>query len=153
LGTTIEQYNQQLGAGLGLCGIVAHQLQEAALLSSSRRSIKEDDHRDHHDHRAAADDDDIEEETTTNNTSSSSSSSSFVYLTDGDTDALIQLRHNVMINRRSNRIVCHQLLWGTAPAVAFAQKHGGQMDVILASDIVYVRILIITVVVRCSIRF
>jgi hypothetical protein len=119
---------------LGLCGIVAHQLQEAALLSSSRRKEKEkDEHGDHDDY-----DDDIEEITTTNNTSSSSSTSSFVYLTDGDTDALIQLRHNVEINRRSDRIACQQLLWGTAPAVAFVQKHG-YMDLILASDIVYVR--------------
>jgi hypothetical protein len=60
--------NKQLGAGLGLCGIVAHQLQEVALLSSRRK--EDDDDHDDHDHEAAAGND-IKEETTTKTSSSS----------------------------------------------------------------------------------
>jgi Lysine methyltransferase len=106
-----------------LCGIVAHQLQEARFL-----------HNDSGDHDE--NDNDVTDDT---NPVAASSSSSCVYLTDGDTDALVQLRHNVRNNQRSDRIHCQQLLWGTASATAFAQTYG-TVDVLLASDIVYVGI-------------
>jgi Lysine methyltransferase len=110
---------------LGLCGIVAHQLQAASVLHNDRGDDGDDDG-----------DDDVVDDT---NAATSSSSSSYVYLTDGDTDALVQLRYNVRQNQRSDRIHCQQLLWGTASATAFAQTYG-TVDVLLASDIVYVSI-------------
>jgi Lysine methyltransferase len=103
---------------------VAHQLQEASVL--------------HNDDRGNNDSNVVDD----TNAATSSSSASYVYLTDGDTDALVQLRHNVRHNQRSDRIHCQQLLWGTVSATAFAQTYG-TVDVLLASDIVYVSIYFI----------
>jgi hypothetical protein len=64
---------RQLGAGLGLCGIVAHRLQDS-FPQDKKNGVAD--------------------------------ASSFVYLTDGDTDALEKLRHNVRNNQRSERISC-----------------------------------------------
>mmetsp|Transcript_24844 Transcript_24844/g.36756 ORF Transcript_24844/g.36756 Transcript_24844/m.36756 type:complete len:174 (+) Transcript_24844:325-846(+) len=68
-----------------------------------------------------------------------------VFLTDSDTDALFQLRANVILNHLSpvkeNNIAsisCHQLLWGENTARAFLARHGGKFDVIIGSDLVYV---------------
>lgn len=65
-----------------------------------------------------------------------------VVLTDGDTDALVQLRQNVTLNStgHSEMISCRQLLWGESNAHAFIRQQQGQQpfDVILASDVIYV---------------
>ena len=70
---------------------------------------------------------------------------SAVYLTDGDTDALAQLRANVKHNipeSSSNgrrNIFCNQLLWGEENSTIFLGRHcnNQQFDVLLASDVVY----------------
>jgi hypothetical protein len=77
-----------------------------------------------------------------------------VLVTDGDYDALNNLKHNVSANRRqpekgddgsniinndatssTNTISCLQLIWGRAVG-AFLEAHGKQ-DVVLAADCVY----------------
>lgn len=69
------------------------------------------------------------------------------FLTDGDTDALIHLRENVKINtvkERGDDITCHQLLWGSDTSKKFLEKHarGQKFDILLASDIIYVKSII-----------
>jgi len=103
----------ELGVGLGLVGILAHQL---CSLSNSN--------------------------------SSNSSYSSNVVVTDGDTDALAKLRHNVQRHKLNRNISCRQLLWGTQTTEQFLDQYNVEMkrpqssppqfDVLLASDIVYV---------------
>ena len=71
-----------------------------------------------------------------------------IFLTDGDTDTLSQLRANIQrnitikdddkMNHEHNNISCHQLLWGKETADAFSKAHGGNFDVIMGSDLVYV---------------
>lgn len=75
-----------------------------------------------------------------------------VLATDGDTDALAQLRANVQHNQRvedgvdsssssslKSNISCHQLLWGEETARTFMNSHGGTFfDVIIGSDLIYV---------------
>jgi 16S rRNA G966 N2-methylase RsmD len=62
-----------------------------------------------------------------------------VFLTDGDTDTLAQLRENVESNGCS-KTICPQLRWGHRIA-EFVSLHG-QFDVILAADIIYVEEII-----------
>ncbi|KAL9178351.1 hypothetical protein ACHAXT_001779 [Thalassiosira profunda] len=62
-------------------------------------------------------------------------------LTDGDTDALKQLRENVKHNsdKDDDRISCCQLLWGEDSAKAFLARHNGRkFDRIIGSDLIYV---------------
>ena len=79
-----------------------------------------------------------------------------MFLTDGDTDTLSQLRDNVERNKAvggndetkgglsSSTVSCHQLLWGRENALQFAKCHcddngkGSLFDVIMGSDLVYV---------------
>jgi predicted nicotinamide N-methyase len=76
--------------------------------------------------------------------------SSRVVVTDGDTDALTQLRSNIEINRSDKKgtssnvsILAAQLLWGTESAKTFARAIGfSSFDVIIASDILYATIVI-----------
>ena len=92
----------ELGAGLGLVGILAHRI---------------------------------------------SSPQSHVYLTDGDTEALVYLRENVESNKSKDGttggdISCNQLLWGRQTSLDFLEQHGEKFNVILASDIVYSPVII-----------
>jgi len=71
-----------------------------------------------------------------------------VYLTDGDTDALAQLRANVRQNappadnggNNAGTIRCNQLIWGRENTVNFLGRHCSNrpFDILLASDVVYV---------------
>jgi predicted nicotinamide N-methyase len=67
-----------------------------------------------------------------------------IYLTDGDTDTLAQLRANVQRNcdpakSNTDNISCRQLLWGEDTAKALLERQGGnEFDVIMGSDLVYV---------------
>ena len=75
----------QLGGGLGLCGILAHRMTSSSCSSSPAS------------------------ESNTNNNKTA------VFLTDGDTDALVQLRENIERNKSKSVegiISSHQLLWG-----------------------------------------
>lgn len=68
---------------------------------------------------------------------------STVFLTDGDTDVLQQLRRNVNANAACVQSGCnlstHQLIWGTDSSRAFLQQHDGKrFDWILGSDLIYV---------------
>jgi predicted nicotinamide N-methyase len=74
-----------------------------------------------------------------------------VTVTDGDTDALVQLRNNINTNRCNGNISAVQLLWGIDTAKAFLEAHGNgddensstcSFDVILASDIIYAAAII-----------
>ncbi|KAG7347593.1 type 12 methyltransferase [Nitzschia inconspicua] len=74
---------------------------------------------------------------------------STVLVTDGDTDALVQLRKNIQTNRVSYNVSAEQLIWGQDTAQAFlkAQKqhqleNDGRFDVVLASDIIYSKVVI-----------
>lgn len=79
---------------------------------------------------------------------------SHIYMTDGDTDTLAQLRDNVMDNTdshqdSSHKVSCHQLLWGEEPTSAFCkhhfdnnhdekkEDHHNSVDLVLGSDLVY----------------
>eukprot|EP00978_Attheya_sp_CCMP212_P007268 scaffold16926_cov59-Attheya_sp.AAC.2 len=104
----------ELGAGLGLCGILAHKL--------GTRSV---------------------------------------VLTDGDTDTLAEMRHNVLINTNQttekqdgskiSTITCRQLRWGRNVDTFFEQQKQVQTainerwngyDIIMGSDIIYVEEII-----------
>lgn len=91
----------ELGAGLGLCGILAHQLE-----------------------------------------------AEMVYLTDGDTAALHQLRANIASNCPHASqgdgavVICHQLLWGHERAIQFRTLQKRSFAVIVASDILYSPVII-----------
>ena len=68
-----------------------------------------------------------------------------VYLTDGDTDALAQLRANVRLNAppsesNAGAIHCNQLIWGRQNTANFLQRHcsNRKFDILMASDVVYV---------------
>ena len=69
----------------------------------------------------------------------SEESSSTVYLTDGDSDTLLQLRANIELNGHL-QIRCHQLLWGTETATTFLKRHASDkpFDLIFGSDLIYV---------------
>lgn len=84
----------ELGAGLGLCGILAHKL-----------------------------------------------GANHVLLSDGDTETLQEMRHNVKLATSNGgaspgtNIQCQQLVWGKR--LKDFQEHFGTFDVILASDVIY----------------
>lgn len=90
---------------------------------------------------------------------------SAIYLTDGDTDTLMQLRanieHNTGVNygsdSKNSEIVCHQLLWGKETAQKFLSRHACDetFDIILGSDLIYVESVIeplfetVQILLRC----
>lgn len=63
-------------------------------------------------------------------------------LTDGDTDTLKQLRHNVQNNiDKEDNVQCKQLLWGKDNALQFLQKQqeeNEKFDLVGGSDLLYV---------------
>jgi predicted nicotinamide N-methyase len=63
-------------------------------------------------------------------------------LTDGDTDTLKQLRHNVQNNiDLEDNVQCTQLLWGKDNALQFLEKQpveNGKFDLVIGSDLLYV---------------
>ena len=66
-----------------------------------------------------------------------------IFLTDGDTDTLSQLRRNTDQNKLDDfaeNVSCHQLLWGEATARRFLDNHCGgiHFDKMIGSDLVYV---------------
>ncbi len=75
--------------------------------------------------------------------------SSHVYMTDGDTDTLAQLRDNVHDNTTTSDdgsndssnhgVSCHQLLWGTEFAQRFCEQNlrNNSADLVFGSDLVY----------------
>ena len=74
---------------------------------------------------------------------------SSVFVTDGDTDALVLLRQNIERNKPTeddaeNRVSCHQLIWGEESSSTFLEHHGEgkQFDVLIASDIIYAECII-----------
>jgi predicted nicotinamide N-methyase len=86
----------------------------------------------------------------------SNDDSSHVCITDGDSDALVQLRENVNRNRTSanesdndatadvDKVSCHQLIWGKESATQFLTQiaMNQKYDVILASDIIYSLVIV-----------
>ncbi|OEU16117.1 hypothetical protein FRACYDRAFT_186123 [Fragilariopsis cylindrus CCMP1102] len=74
------------------------------------------------------------------------SRNSHIYLTDGDTDTLAQLRannRNHIHHHRNHGISCHQLLWGKDPTRAFCERQltigetTGGVDIVFGSDLIY----------------
>ncbi|KAL3910502.1 MAG: hypothetical protein SGARI_002095 [Bacillariaceae sp.] len=71
-------------------------------------------------------------------------------MTDGDTDALVQLRKNIEVNRTTTKVSARQLLWGEETSQSFLGSlrdagSGGEdhrFEVIIASDIVYAKVVI-----------
>ena len=108
----LYSFVSQLGAGLGLCGILAHRMTLSSCSSSP------------------------DSESNANNNKTA------VFLTDGDTDALVQLHENIERNKSKcgeGIISSHQLLWGCQMAMDFLRHRYGQtFDVVLASDVIYV---------------
>lgn len=107
----------ELGAGLGLNGILAYQLMMDEWNNST---------------------------TTTCNSTPTPSPSLEVVLTDGDTNALSVLRNNVENNvdqtNPTANIAVEQLLWGKSSTQAFLKRHDDNpFDLILASDAIYVK--------------
>ena len=128
----------ELGAGLGVCGILTAKLIIADQLSSSSSSSTTTI-------ASSAAETEIEPTTTTT-----------ICLTDGDTQALALLRENVKRNdctrtttrTKTTSTTVRQLLWGrenaqqfatTAPAAAAGGAEGSPLSyhIILASDIIY----------------
>lgn len=68
--------------------------------------------------------------------------SSRVFLTDGDSEALVHLKRNIELNRRSTLVSGHQLIWGRESSTAFRERYCGRFNLILASDIIYVESII-----------
>lgn len=70
----------------------------------------------------------------------SSEGGSNIYLTDGDSDTLLQLRANIELNSPLPAIRCHQLLWGSETAQTFLKRHASDkpFDIIFGSDLIYV---------------
>jgi len=99
----------ELGAGLGLCGILAHHLGRNCT----------------------------------------------VYITDGDSDALVHLRKNVKLNQQKvgasasaddkRMVTAAQLLWGQDTTEMFLEKHEESVqtfDMLIASDIIYALVIV-----------
>lgn len=120
----------ELGAGLGLVGILVHNiLVQIGLTTREVTSSECDPHR-----------------TDLTTTTANSTPCSFVCVTDGDTNTLEQLRHNIECNcdlststALVHKIICRQLLWGRNTAGSFLQHNDPtrSFDVILSSDIIY----------------
>lgn len=80
------------------------------------------------------------------------SNNTSVYITDGDSDALKELRENIKRNRpsddaESSRLgtaSCHQLIWGKDSSQKFLERKadGRRFDVLLASDIIYSPVIV-----------
>ena len=113
----------ELGAGLGLNGILAWRLSTAAVDEVGNES------------------DYVVEKV------------GEVCITDGDSDALVHLRENVGRNRPSNdsdgttntsKVSCHQLIWGKESSEKFLSQiaHNQKYDVLLASDIIYSAVIV-----------
>ena len=75
-----------------------------------------------------------------------------VYLTDGDTDTLTQLRdnkkHNVDsddIKSSASEVFCHQLIWGRETAQNFLSHRASNraFDIMFGSDLIYVQSVIV----------
>jgi len=100
----------ELGSGLGRCGILAAKLLEWAREGSNTASSR-----------------------------GASSADSHIYVTDGDTDALAQLRVNVRHNdlHDSHLLCVKQLLWGADAANAFCHQHN-RPSFLFGSDLIYV---------------
>lgn len=121
----------ELGAGLGLNGILAWRLSCVG---------------------ADTDDDGTQHE------KSDESTRSEVCITDGDIDALVHLRDNIERNRPTNtvtgnddaiatttsKVSCHQLIWGQESSQKFLQHiaHNQKYNVLLASDIIYSPVIV-----------
>jgi Lysine methyltransferase len=121
----------ELGSGLGRCGILVHHLLQSRMNDYARGIAQH--HRQHHHH---------------------------VYLTDGDTDTLYQLRENVSENVSPDQqqfVSCHQLLWGRDSTTRFCDRlslatqtgddypekeitgdRNTQVDLVIGSDLIYV---------------
>lgn len=64
-----------------------------------------------------------------------------IFITDGDTDALVHLRENVDRNKPlsasadDSDVFCHQLIWGQETSISFLEHHAHnkKFDVLLAS--------------------
>ena len=113
----------ELGAGLGLNGILAWRLSCTACLHDDESHVE---------------------------TSSSDESTSEVCITDGDSDALVHLRDNIERNRpttttdSTSKVSCHQLIWGKDSSQKFLQHiaHNQKYHVLLASDIIYSAVIV-----------
>ena len=115
----------ELGSGLGRCGLLVYRLLQSYANKCDGTS---------------------ENASSTNNF--------HVYLTDGDTDTLHQLRQNVADNTSASNdhqqhISCHQLLWGSESTRQFCARHNlllankspataNSIDLVIASDVIYV---------------
>mmetsp|Transcript_30898 Transcript_30898/g.48414 ORF Transcript_30898/g.48414 Transcript_30898/m.48414 type:complete len:332 (+) Transcript_30898:184-1179(+) len=121
----------ELGAGLGLNGILAWRL--------SCVGVNTDDDGARHE--------------------KSDEITSEVCITDGDSDALVHLRDNIERNRPINttaadnndtiatttsKVSCHQLIWGEESSQKFLQHiaHNQKYNVLLASDIIYSPVIV-----------
>eukprot|EP00573_Skeletonema_grethae_P007294 CAMPEP_0201701428 /NCGR_PEP_ID=MMETSP0578-20130828/32600_1 /ASSEMBLY_ACC=CAM_ASM_000663 /TAXON_ID=267565 /ORGANISM="Skeletonema grethea, Strain CCMP 1804" /LENGTH=312 /DNA_ID=CAMNT_0048188741 /DNA_START=105 /DNA_END=1040 /DNA_ORIENTATION=- len=109
----------ELGAGLGLNGILAWRLSCVGV---------------------DTDDDGAQNE-------KSDATTCEVCITDGDSDALVHLRDNIERNRpitTTSKVSCHQLIWGEESSQKFLQHiaHNQKYNVLLASDIIYSPVIV-----------
>ena len=83
--------------------------------------------------------------------STASSPDARVCITDGDSDALVHLRENLIRNRgdddndeTAGKVSCHQLIWGTESSEQFLAHvaNNRKYDIILASDIIYSAVIV-----------
>eukprot|EP00986_Skeletonema_menzelii_P004113 scaffold1366_cov155-Skeletonema_menzelii.AAC.21 len=121
----------ELGAGLGLNGILAWRLSCCG---------------------AGGTDDGTQEKSDVERISDEYTSE--VCITDGDIDALVHLRDNVERNRpltdsddittSTSKVSCHQLIWGDESSQKFLQHiaHNQKYNVLLASDIIYSPVIV-----------
>ena len=117
----------ELGAGLGLNGILAWRL--SCCFAGNNDETQEKCH-------------DVERV---------SCAKSEVCITDGDSDALVHLRDNIERNRPTTAdsddtvpCKCHQLIWGEESSQKFLQHiaHNQKYNVLLASDIIYSPVIV-----------
>ena len=129
----------ELGAGLGLNGILAWRLSCAAAAAAAAADV-ETNNENH-------------VKTSTNNDNDGNTTSSEVCITDGDSDALVHLRDNIERNRpsgnhnnviTSSKVSCNQLIWGKDSSQKFLQHiaQNQKYHVLLASDIVYAAVIV-----------